>query len=57
MSIAAAIANILRRLVENKEEMDEPSGGFLPFRVRQKAISLVGKKGRLLDIGCGEGLF
>jgi ubiquinone/menaquinone biosynthesis C-methylase UbiE len=50
------IANTLRNLIEKKDEVDEPSGGFLSYRIRQKAISLVKNNGRLLDIGAGEGL-
>lgn len=57
MNLLGNIANFLRRWIENKEEMEDPSGGFLPFRIRLKAVSLINKNGSLLDIGCGEGLF
>lgn len=56
MGLIAKAVNYLRRLVENKEEREDPSSGFLPFRIRIKAVSLINKNGRLLDIGCGEGL-
>jgi ubiquinone/menaquinone biosynthesis C-methylase UbiE len=56
MWIIANIANYLRSLIEKKDEIKEPSGGFLSHRIRQKAISLIGGEGRLLDVGAGEGL-
>lgn len=57
MGLIAKVSNYLRRLIENKEEREDPSAGFLPFKIRLKAISLINKNGSLLDIGCGEGLF
>lgn len=57
MRLIAKSVNYLRRLIENKEEREYPSSGFLPFRIRLKAVSLIEKDGSLLDIGCGEGLF
>lgn len=57
MGIISKIAKYLRRSVEREEEIEEPSGGFLPFRIRLKVVSLVNRNGNLLDIGCGEGLF
>jgi ubiquinone/menaquinone biosynthesis C-methylase UbiE len=56
MKRIANIANYLRRLIEKKDEFQEPSGGFLPYRVRQKAVSLMKSEGKLLDVGAGEGL-
>ncbi len=56
MKRIANIANYLRALIEKKDEFQEPSGGFLPYRVRQRAVSLMTSKGRLLDVGAGEGL-
>jgi ubiquinone/menaquinone biosynthesis C-methylase UbiE len=53
----ADIANLLRKIIEKKEEREDPSGGFLPYRVRLKTASLIDESGSLLDIGCGEGLF
>jgi ubiquinone/menaquinone biosynthesis C-methylase UbiE len=56
MRIIANIANYLRDIIEKKDEIKEPSGGFLSYRIRQKAASLIKDQGRLLDIGAGEGL-
>jgi ubiquinone/menaquinone biosynthesis C-methylase UbiE len=56
MKIIANIANYLRGIIEKKDEVKEPSGGFLSHRIRQKAVSLIGEKVRLLDVGAGEGL-
>ena len=50
------IINKLRNIIEKKDEIKEPSGGFLPYRVRQKTVSLLKNHGRLLDVGAGEGL-
>jgi ubiquinone/menaquinone biosynthesis C-methylase UbiE len=57
MGLIAKVANSLRRLIENKEDREDPSAGFLPFKIRLKVVSLINKDGNLLDIGCGEGLF
>lgn len=51
----ARLAQWIRGLIERRDEFQEPSGGFLPFRVRQGAVALLGDGG-LLDIGAGEGL-
>jgi ubiquinone/menaquinone biosynthesis C-methylase UbiE len=56
MRIIANIAKKARGIIEKGEEIQEPSGGFLSHRIRQKAISLLKNHGRLLDIGAGEGL-
>lgn len=56
MWIIANIAKYLRSLIEKKDEVEEPSGGFLSYRIRQKAVSLIGNDVRLLDVGAGEGL-
>jgi ubiquinone/menaquinone biosynthesis C-methylase UbiE len=56
MRIIANIANYLRSLIEKKDEVKEPSGGFLSQRIRQQAVSRMKPDGRLLDIGAGEGL-
>lgn len=56
MNLISFISNKLRNIIENKDEVKEPSGGFLPYRVRQKSVSLLKNHGRLLDIGAGEGL-
>jgi ubiquinone/menaquinone biosynthesis C-methylase UbiE len=50
------VINKLRNVIEKKDEIKEPSGGFLPYRVRQKTVSLLKNHGRLLDVGAGEGL-
>jgi len=56
MKVIANIAKYLRYIIEKKDEVKEPSGGFLSHRIRQKAVSLIGGEGRLLDVGAGEGL-
>lgn len=56
MKHIASFANYVRSIIERRDEFQEPSGGFLPFRVRQKTISLMTKGGRILDVGAGEGL-
>ena len=56
MKIISYISNKLRNIIEKKDEIKEPSGGFLPYRVRQKTVSILKSRGRLLDIGAGEGL-
>jgi ubiquinone/menaquinone biosynthesis C-methylase UbiE len=47
----------LRRLVTKKEEQGQYSGGFWPAKIREMALRLVPKQGKLLEVGCGEGLF
>ncbi len=40
------------------EERGQPSGGWWHNMVRQKVVSLTSKyDGRILEVGCGEGLF
>jgi len=56
MKQIANIANLLRGIIEKKDEVEEPSGGFLPYRVRRKTVSLLTNHGKLLDVGAGEGL-
>jgi ubiquinone/menaquinone biosynthesis C-methylase UbiE len=56
MNLIAFITNKLRNIIENKKEIKEPSGGFLPYRVRRKAVALLKSHGKLLDVGAGEGL-
>jgi ubiquinone/menaquinone biosynthesis C-methylase UbiE len=56
MSQIGSFANYLRRIIERRDEFQEPSGGFLPYRVRQKTLSLLTREGRILDVGAGEGL-
>jgi hypothetical protein len=41
MNPVAFLINKLRYIIEKKDEIKEPSGGFLPYRVRQKTISLL----------------
>lgn len=44
--------------VSKFKEKDEPSGGWWHSRVRQEAANLCQKyQGRVLEVGCGEGLF
>jgi ubiquinone/menaquinone biosynthesis C-methylase UbiE len=48
----------LRYFVSRPGEKNEPSAGFFPPRIREKAkILCLGKKGNILEVGCGEGLF
>ena len=56
MNPIAFFFNKLRNIIEKKDEIREPSGGFLPYRVRHKTVSLLKNHGRLLDVGAGEGL-
>ena len=56
MNLISYLINHLRNIIEKKDEIIEPSGGFLPYRVRRKAVTLLKKHGRLLDVGAGEGL-
>ncbi|MCJ7546620.1 MAG: methyltransferase domain-containing protein [Deltaproteobacteria bacterium] len=56
MKQIANFANYLRSMIERRDEFQEPSGGFLPYRVRQKTVSLMTREGRTLDVGAGEGL-
>jgi ubiquinone/menaquinone biosynthesis C-methylase UbiE len=56
MKHLAQIANFVRGIIEKKDEFHEPSGGYLPYRVRKKAVSLMSGAGKLLDVGAGEGL-
>ena len=40
------------------EEAGEYSAGYWPDKVRRSALDLCAhKRGRILDVGCGEGLF
>jgi len=58
VNMLEAIYKKLRFLVSKKDEKGEASSGFIPPRVRGKALKLCEeKKGKLLDVGCGEGLF
>lgn len=57
MNPLRAIASAWRRRVTPQEARDEYTTGWLPRLVREEvARRLAGKTGRLLDIGCGEGL-
>lgn len=48
----------LHKKTSKVEERGEPSAGVWHNRVRQEVIDLCQKsKGRLLEVGCGEGLF
>lgn len=52
------LANKIRKLTTKKDELQEYSGGYWPAKVREKSFELCnGVKGRLLEAGCGEGLF
>ncbi|MFC1590733.1 class I SAM-dependent methyltransferase [Candidatus Omnitrophota bacterium] len=53
-----SIYNKLRYLVSKDGEKGEASSGFLPPRVRERALSAIDiDTGDLLELGCGEGLF
>ena len=56
MNVISYFINTLRNVIEKKDEIKEPSGGFLPYRVRRKTVTLLKNHGRLLDVGAGEGL-
>lgn len=56
MNPISFFTNKLRNIIEKKDEIKEPSGGFLPYRVRQKTVSLLKNHGKILDVGAGEGL-
>jgi ubiquinone/menaquinone biosynthesis C-methylase UbiE len=56
MNVVSYFINTLRNIIEKKDEIKEPSGGFLPYRVRRKTVTLLKNHGRLLDVGAGEGL-
>lgn len=46
------------RVVTRREEKDQPSGGVWPHAIRTKVLTMCkGCTGKLLEIGCGEGLF
>jgi len=48
----------LHRLASKPQERGRPSAGYWQDKVRQEALILCqGIKGRLLEVGCGEGLF
>ena len=48
----------LRRFISKPQEKGEPSAGFFPPRIREKAKQLcLNKRANLLEVGCGEGLF
>ena len=48
----------LHRMTCGSEEKNEPSAGIWHDMVRRRVIDLcLNHKGRLLDVGCGEGLF
>jgi ubiquinone/menaquinone biosynthesis C-methylase UbiE len=48
----------LHGLFSRPEERNKYSGGYFPYRVRKQALSLCrGLGGRILEVGCGEGLF
>ena len=48
----------LHRLVSRPEERNDPSKGYWQNKARQEALNLSARTtGRLLEIGCGEGLF
>ncbi len=58
MSIVYSIYKRLRRLWSREGEKGEYSSGYLPSKIRDEFIEIAKKKnGRLLEIGCREGIF
>jgi ubiquinone/menaquinone biosynthesis C-methylase UbiE len=51
------IGNFLRKLVTKREEVGEYSSGYWPNKIREKVLKIISKKGKILEVGCGEGLF
>lgn len=47
----------LRKLISKKEEKGEISSGYWPRKIREKLLEIIPKKGKILEVGCGEGLF
>lgn len=49
---------VIRPLITKRSEHNEYSGGLWPRLVREKAgTMLTGSRGRVVELGCGEGLF
>jgi ubiquinone/menaquinone biosynthesis C-methylase UbiE len=58
MNIIFTIYRGVRRLFARKGEKGEYSSGYLPSKVRDKFIEICKEReGKILEIGCGEGLF
>lgn len=58
MKVLEVFANKIRKLTVKPDEVGEYSGGYWPAKIREKSFKLCnGAKGRLLESGCGEGLF
>ncbi len=58
MKIFEKIYYFLRDLSSQPQERGERSAGFLQDKIRRAALAICAKSsGRLLEVGCGEGLF
>ncbi|MFH1996222.1 MAG: class I SAM-dependent methyltransferase [Candidatus Omnitrophota bacterium] len=58
MDVIEKMYRALRFAISRKGEKGEASSGFLPPRVRECVLSLMSvERGRICDMGCGEGLF
>lgn len=58
MNIISAAYLKLRLILARKDEKGEYSSGHIPSLVRDEFLRLCkGMKGKILEIGCGEGLF
>jgi len=52
------IYRCMHRLASNPREKGEYSGGYFQHRIRQEVLSMCRvSKGRVIEVGCGEGLF
>ncbi|MEW6009202.1 MAG: class I SAM-dependent methyltransferase [Candidatus Omnitrophota bacterium] len=58
MKVIFAFYKKFRRLISRKGEEGEYSSGYLPSKVRDEFLNICKTKtGKILEIGCGEGLF
>ncbi|MFH1824882.1 MAG: class I SAM-dependent methyltransferase [Candidatus Firestonebacteria bacterium] len=51
------LGKFLRNMVTKEEEKGEYSSGYWPAKIRKTVLDIISKKGKLLEVGCGEGLF
>ena len=58
MAILGKLYNRFRQVIVKPEENGEPSSGYWPFKIRKQTVEMCKeRKGELLEMGCGEGLF
>lgn len=56
--LSAIYYRVIRPLITQRSEHNDYSGGLWPRLVREKAgAMLCGSRGRIVELGCGEGLF